>query len=92
VRYFRSMLNRADCNHNQREREKMLVKYNVHWQVAREVLRPSRWPPVTYKYRPNHKTLAKIYLVTHTEKAMKILEDTKLRYSNDCSKRALFFS
>jgi len=44
----------------QRERERETgfirqVQY-VQWQAAREGLRPSCWPPLTYKY---HKTFAK---------------------------------
>ena len=36
----------------------LFARYNVQWQVAREVLRPSCWTSLTYKY--NHKTFAKI--------------------------------
>jgi len=34
----------------------LFAKYNVQWQVAREGLRPSCCPPLTYKY---HETFAK---------------------------------
>ena len=49
-------------NRTEREREReretgfiRQVQY-VQWQAAREGLRPSCWPPLTYKY---HKTFAK---------------------------------